>query len=223
MDPKVFWDEKIIGWEDGRYKTGTGKFSILENLADKASTSLRFRLEYARTLLLPHVAGKRIAEIGCGSGFLTPDLIAGGAKSYIGYDIAASALSRAVNIADEAGILDQVEYVHSGLENIGSVDADVVFSLGLLDWLNDAELEKLFSISGQAQWLHAIAEKRFSASQWLHRLYVQLSYGYKSNGYVPRYYRHSDIEKIAKRHCMKPISVHRDRRLSFGLFMSTLA
>ncbi len=223
MDPKTFWEEKIIGWEDGRYNTATGKSSILERLADQASTSLRFRLEYARTLLLPHVPGKKIVEIGCGSGFLTPDLISGGAKSYIGYDIAASALVRAKDIADEAGISGEVEYVHSGLENINHIDADIVFSLGLLDWLNDGELEKLFSISGQAQWLHAIAEKRFSASQWVHRLYVQLSYGYKSSGYIPRYYKHSDIEEIAKRHCSKPITIHRDRRLSFGLFMSTLA
>ena len=222
MDPKTFWEEKIIGWEDGRYKTATGKSSILERLADQASTSLRFRLEYARALLLPHVAGKKIVEIGCGSGFLTPDLISGGAESYIGYDIAASALVRAKDIADEAGISGEVEYVHSSLANINHIDADIVFSLGLLDWLNDGELEKLFSISGQAQWLHAIAEKRFSASQWLHRLYVQLSYGYKSNGYIPRYYKHSDIEEIAKRYCSKPITIHRDRRLSFGLFMSTL-
>ena len=92
------------------------------------------------------MAGKKIVEIGCGSGFLTPDLISGGAESYIGYDIAASALVRAKDIADEAGILGEVEYVHSSLENINHIDADIVFSLGLLDWLNDGN-SKSFSRS----------------------------------------------------------------------------
>ena len=35
-------------------------------------------------------------------------------------------------------------------------------------------------------------------------------------------YKHSDIEEIAKS-TARPITIHRDRRLSFGLFMSTLA
>ena len=223
MDPKKFWDDKILGWEDGRYNFSDNTSSMLEKIADQASASLRFRLNFAKELLLPHVTGKKIIEIGCGSGYLTANLVQAGAESYVGYDIAAAAIERARTISLDAGISSQVKYIHSGLENIESLDADIVFSLGLLDWLNDAELEKLFCISGNARWLHAIAEKRFSASQWLHRLYVQISYGYKNRGYIPRYYKCSHIEEIARRYCSNPITVIRDPRLSFGLFMSTLS
>ena len=50
MDQDI-WEEKIIGWEDGRYKTATGKSSILERESSQHVITLSFRI--CRALLLP--------------------------------------------------------------------------------------------------------------------------------------------------------------------------
>ena len=92
-DAKDFWEKKIIGWEDGRYAT-TSKTRGIEGLADRASSSLRFRLKAATHLLAAQVIGKNVVEIGCGSALLAEKLIDLGAKNYVGYDFADVAVSR---------------------------------------------------------------------------------------------------------------------------------
>jgi hypothetical protein len=48
VDPKIFWDEKILKWEEGRYSLKQGsKHSLLESSANFLSNSLRFRMEMA--------------------------------------------------------------------------------------------------------------------------------------------------------------------------------
>ena len=95
MDPRAFWETKIIAWEDGRYRGLGSRSTLLEKFADKASQSLRFRLDIARQILLTVVRDMEVVEIGCGSGFLAPDLIRAGARSYTGFDIADAAIFRA--------------------------------------------------------------------------------------------------------------------------------
>ena len=222
MDPRSFWEDKIVDWEDGRYGGVEASSKALERIADKSSASLRFRLKFTRELLLPKVKDKSVIEIGCGSGFLTADIIRSGAANYVGFDIAESAIARAKKISKEAGIADKAEFIRSDLESLDILQADIVFSLGLLDWLRDDELDHLFRISVDAHWLHAIAERRASPSQWLHRIYVHLAYGHRTKGYVPRYYAPGEIEAIAQRYNSRQVRIFRDPRLSFGAMLSTL-
>ncbi|MBT5108905.1 MAG: class I SAM-dependent methyltransferase, partial [Rhodospirillaceae bacterium] len=49
----------------------------------------------------PHVKGRRIVELGCGSGLLARDLLACGALSYQGFDISPIAIDRARVMARE--------------------------------------------------------------------------------------------------------------------------
>jgi len=222
VDPKTFWEEKILHWENGRYEKKTQKASFLEAIADWSSNSLRFRIEVTGRLLAPFVAGKQVVEIGCGSGLLTEGLLAAGAASYTGYDIAETAIGSAKARADEKGFSDNVHYQVCGVSNLPPFGADIVFSLGLLDWLTDAELDALFRASGSADFLHAIAEKRMSLSQYLHRLYVQVAYGHRTGAYRPRYYRVSEMENLIHPYNQSLIHVYRDRRLSFGALVSSL-
>ena len=65
VDPKAYWEQKILQWESGRYRRDAGG-SVLERLTDRASASLRFRIGACREILKPHVAEKIVAEIGAG-------------------------------------------------------------------------------------------------------------------------------------------------------------
>jgi len=209
-DPKAFWNAKILGWEARRYG---------DRGLDVASSSLRFRMESAARLLGPHLAGRRVVELGCGSGLLAERLLAAGAVSYHGYDLSDAAIAKArERCAGRAAIRFDVAAV---AELPPQGDA-VVMSLGLVDWLNDNDLDALFALGRAGSCFHAVSERRRSATQWIHRLYVLLSYGWKSGGYVPRYHGIDDIAAIAARHGIGPLNVHRHPRLRFGIFVSDL-
>ena len=222
VDPKEFWENKILVWEKGRYQADAKSSSLLERLADRASNSLRFRLAVTVELLRPHIKGKRVVELGCGSGLITADLLEAGAASYVGYDISERAISNATALAEQQGTLDRASFHTGSVEDIPPLEADIVFSLGLLDWLDDETLARVFEIGGQADYLHAISERRVSLSQYLHRLYVQVSYGWKTGSYIPRYYSIPEMEELARHGKGGPVHVFRDSRLSFGALVSSL-
>jgi ubiquinone/menaquinone biosynthesis C-methylase UbiE len=217
VTPKEFWEDKIIGWEKGRYIEQTDG-GLLERMANRSSSSLRFRLEASQEILRPFVANKRIVEIGCGSGQLAQSFMSMGAKNYLGYDIAENAIKQArENIRDE-GVTFKVASVHY----LPVLDTDIVFSLGLLDWLDDAGLKFLFKVSGRADYFHSISEKRTSLFQMLHRFYVFVAYGHRTGAYIPRYYSTSQLEDMIHTHNPNQLQVHRDPRLSFGAFVTSL-
>ena len=95
VDPKQFWENKILGWEKGRYECNQKNFTMLERLANRASDSLRFRVDVTPDLIAPFIRGKRIVEVGCGSGLLAKRFIDSGATSYLGIDIAECAILKA--------------------------------------------------------------------------------------------------------------------------------
>lgn len=220
VDPKDFWENKILQWETGRYKD-TRHGSFLEKVANSASNSLRYRIEVTEKILAPHVSGKRVVELGCGSGLLARPLIEAGASSYTGYDIASAAIDLAQRAAKNDSLGDNVRFFEKNLDHLTEIEGDIFFSLGLLDWLGDSQLDHLFAIQRHADWLHAIAERRPSLSRVLHAAYVRISYGYRTGMYIPRYY---DIAEIAGRSALldKPVNVYRDPRLSFGAILTTL-
>ena len=221
---KDFWDNKILEWECGRYNLNTSKNKPLEMIADLVSKSLRFRLKITKELLKPHIKGKAIIEIGCGSGLLTKFLHDNGAKYYQGFDISENAISQAIKIANQNKIKNFAKYQVCTVSNLPKLNGDIVFSLGLLDWLNDYELDILFKSTENKKYFHAIAEKSLHPSQLIHRLYVYLSYGYKTKGYKPRYYNVEKLQKmITKYNNNDKINVYRNKKLSFGALISNLS
>jgi 2-polyprenyl-3-methyl-5-hydroxy-6-metoxy-1,4-benzoquinol methylase len=216
--PKGFWENKILDWEQGRYGDQSARTQFLERWANRSSDSLRFRLTIAKSILIPHVAGKRVVEIGCGSGLLAEDILAAGAQSYLGIDIADAAIASAQARFENSQWHDAIQFRQGEVTDLPDDPADIIFSLGLLDWLSDEEMDKLFNHYAGCDFLHAISERRFSISQLVHRLYCLISYGYKNLGYVPRYYHATDFDKWTD----GTLNVYRDYRLSFGALLTTL-
>jgi len=221
VDKKKFWEEKIIGWEDGRYNLKNDHINFLENIGDKASSSLYQRQKICLEILKDKIYQKDIIELGCGSGLITKEILNLGAKSYTGYDISANAIERAKKIAKKEN-LQNCKYFAKSLNEISELNCDIVFSLGFIDWLNDDELKYLFKISKEIDFLHSMSEKRSSITQYLHRLYVYLSYGRKTEGYVPRYISKEKILKLMTLDFNKKVNFLSRKELSFGIFFSSL-
>lgn len=222
-DPKQFWEDKILSWERGRYTPRqAGKVSLMERIADASSVSLRYRIRISVELLKPHLAGKSVLEVGCGSGIIAKDLIDAGASSYHGIDIAKSAIEAAEVRKREQGWDDRITFAVDTVRSMPKVTHDIVLSLGVLDWLTDEELAVLFEQQGKADYLHAIAEKRFSVQQMIHRAYVHMAYGHRTQGYKPRYFPASQIAALAARHGKAEAYAFRNPQLSFGALISSL-
>ena len=221
VDKKKFWEDKIIGWEDIRYKRDTTNFNIFENFVNKTNKTLIYRMNTAFKILEPLLKNKRIVELGCGSGFLAERIINSGAKSYTGYDISEKAISRATNISKEKKINEKAFFFSKSIKEMSDIEADYVFSLGTTDWLEDDELNHMFYISRNSENLHSISEDRNSLPQLLHKFYVFLSYGRKTDKYIPRYYKTEKISSLIKKYINKPTFYYRNKKMSFGTFVST--
>lgn len=222
LDTKEFWNQKIRQWEIGRYQNSNFG-GLLEKIANYSSSSLRQRLRLSAFILRNHIKSKTIVEVGCGSALMAGWLIDNGAKNYIGYDIAEAAIENGKKLYQNSKYGSQIKLICKPIMEMNSLKkCDVIFSLGLLDWLKDEELDKLFNIGKDAHYLHAISEKRFATTQFLHRAYVHFSYGFRTNGYVPRYFTVEEIKSIVNLMNTKNMNIYRDRRLSFGALLSSL-
>ena len=217
---KDFWEKKIIGWENGRYAFEKTNLSTLENVSDKLSSSLIFRQKFAIELLKPVIKGAKVVELGCGSGLLTQTVFDLGCAHYTGYDISENAIKRAKDLVSNRSIAKNVEYFASDVSEIKNNNPDIVFSLGLLDWLNNDEIKKIFLKFDNSKHLHSISENRkFNIYIFMHKIYVYLSYGFKSNGYKPTYHSKTDIEKLYYNKKYNTIGAFRDKKLKFGAFI----
>jgi SAM-dependent methyltransferase len=217
VDPKQFWEAKLLAWEEGRYGRPDRPRGLLEWIANRSSMSLRFRVAITPELLRPYLAGRRVLELGCGSGIIAGKLIEHGAASYLGIDIAESAIEKA---RSRYGNDARLQFQVGNVADLPSPSVDLIVSLGLFDWLTDDEIAAVFRQSGKADFLHAIAERRPGIQQWLHRSYVQLAYGYRTDSYRPRYFTCDHIKSLAEVH--QPLHVYRSWRLSFGALISSL-
>jgi 2-polyprenyl-3-methyl-5-hydroxy-6-metoxy-1,4-benzoquinol methylase len=222
-DVKEFWENKLLDWEAGRYGLGNTDSAggLLERIADKASRSLRYRLQICIELLGPHVSGKRVLELGCGSGFLAGAFMAAGATEYLGIDISERALAVAKDRYVDNDWDGRLSFKAGTIQDFEAANHDIVLSLGLLDWLSDEELSALLDHQGTLDFLHAISEKRASLAQLIHRAYVYISYGHRSGAYVPRYFDSSSIAELSRQHRCAPVYVFRASELSFGALLSS--
>ena len=202
-----FWDNKILGWEKDRY--------ILNNKKNLLN-SVQERLKITETIIKKFISNKNVLEIGCGSGLLAEKIINSGAKSYTGYDFAASAILKAKErCKDKKNIFF---YDKSIMDIEEKNDYDFVFSLGLIDWLNRSEINHLAKVSNEKDWLHSFSEKRLSFVQIVHKIYVILFYGYKNGMYIPRYDKKSDIKKFFYN---DNIYFFSHKKLSFGVLATS--
>ena len=221
-DARAFWDAKILGWEESRYQSPRAAPTLIERIAGGVSTSLRFRREAALALLAPHVPGRRVVELGCGSGSLAGPVMALGAAAYHGIDLSPVAIARARERMAGLAHSEHMRFDAGAVADLPPQGDAVVFSLGLFDWLSDAEIAHAFAIARAGTYLHALSERRGSPAQLLHRLYVWLSYGWRGGGYVPRYQSLGEIQECLARQGLPPCRAYRHPRLRFGMFVSNL-
>jgi 2-polyprenyl-3-methyl-5-hydroxy-6-metoxy-1,4-benzoquinol methylase len=219
FNKKNFWEKKIREWEKKRYSNQKKKSQGQPFLKRLLGSSLQFRLLKTVKLLAPYVTNKKILDLGCGSGLLWRAFDGYHLNRYIGIDWASSAIDKAKIDVSAGNKLPPAEFIAGNFLDMDLPEFDMVVALGVLDWLDLDEIDTLFKKIGPNKFLFSISEKRFSFYRIMHAAYVYFSYGQKTEGYVPKYYKVEEIMSIAKNHGYSSIQVFRDPKLSFGALL----
>ncbi len=161
FDRRQYWENKILPWERARYL----------GIPSPASLTLRRRLRISEALvreLLP--AAGTILELGCGSGLLA-ERLRGHFSRYVGMDFAENAVKEA-----RGRNLPNAEFQHGDVASLELPSADLVIFLGLVDWLNDEELSRLFQALRGRRLLFSYTEPPsvFSPYHWYRAVYDRL-------------------------------------------------
>lgn len=221
VDPRVFWNNKIIEWETQRYEEANNEISFIEKLATKFS-GVANRLNNAKDILLPHVKGKSIIELGCGSGLLAEILVEAGAAHYQGIDISDKAIEKAQERVNEKGLRNHISFTANNINLLEPLKGDLVFSLGFLDWLTLDEIQAAFRSCEAEHFLHSFSEKQFSFWQFIHKMYVYFAYGHQTKNYIPRYYSIEQIKAISSKIYPMMTNEYRNKNMRFVCFHTNL-
>ena len=218
-----FWDDRILDWEAARYEgRWPGALGPVEWLAAWRSGPTRLRQRLGLDLLAPYVAGRRVVEVGCGSGLLARGLIGAGARSYLGLDHSRVAIEAARRRHLDSPAQGRIRFEVRPAQELPG-DCDLVVSLGLLDWLTDGELETFWRRHGAADFLHTFSERRPRPTQLLHRACRALHRLLRPRAVRPRFMALDEVLGTFAAPARVPLSVYRDRKLRSAAFLSSLA
>ena len=212
VNPNKFWDDKILKWEKDKYSKR--RYDV--------NSSVKVRLQIARSILRKYSAGKIVIELGCGSGLLAEDIMSFGAKKYIGFDISSVAIDAAKKRLMNSPYKENVEFNTSDVQNLPNLNSDICFSLGLFDWLELSDIADLKNKVTSNYFFHSFSEKKpFSIQQRLHQIYVFLMYGHKTQEYVPKYFTDTQVADTLLEP-NKKLEFLRPQGMSFGSFVYSL-
>lgn len=211
IDRQQFWDRKILGWEADKYSQVKGPLCKIFDV----NQSIKKRLDFAKKILAKVARDKIVLELGCGSGRLMEEVFKADAKKYIGVDISSVAINEAKAKAEKLGLTSITEFRVSDLSELDLSKVDLVFSLGLLDWLDLQELAEALKHVPCEYYFHSYSEKRPSLQQLAHRCYVYVLYGHKTKSYVPRYYSRKQMKELFQTIYGEPPKFFRPN-ISFG-------
>ena len=207
LSKRKFWNQKILSWEKSKYETKHKFYDV--------NRSVKQRLLLARSVIHQMPEGTNLLELGCGSGQLWEN-IKSLKLNYKGVDFSEIAINAFKKRTQTSKVNSISLFCEDCLKN--KYAANVVISLGLLDWLSHEEIRKLVGSYRNTWYLHSFSEKRFSLTQILHRLYVFMSYGYKTGPYCPNYYKAQYLLDLFG----PQAKIYSDSKLSFGAFIYNL-
>jgi SAM-dependent methyltransferase len=144
-----YWKRHVINWEAGAYYKDSGRpMPFWERVAALLrGNGMYVRMEAARQLVLPHVKGLTVLDLGCASGRFAFQLAEAGAQKVIGLDVSPDAIEAANQRRTHSPHADRVEFQVSDLmqETLQLPQVDLITALGVLEYFDAPALEALLS------------------------------------------------------------------------------
>jgi 2-polyprenyl-3-methyl-5-hydroxy-6-metoxy-1,4-benzoquinol methylase len=148
------------------------------------------------------VTGKRILDIGCGSGVYAVDFARRGAAKVVGIDFSGNMLDIARAEAANHGVADKCEFVRANFLDYTSAQRfDIAIAMGVFDYIPDAQtfLNKMVSMADRV----LIA---FPQPSMFRKPMRQLRYKLTGRGSV-HYYTPDDVRSLATKAGLTKIEI----------------
>lgn len=131
LNAQEFWNQKILRWENARYSPWLKMYPL--------SWTVRQRLRLATQIIRSRVPGDHlILELGCGSGHLAEALTQTHIY-YLGLDFAPCAVEQAQQKINRRDF----QFATADILTAPLPPSDICVFLGLVDWLEEADLPGL--------------------------------------------------------------------------------
>jgi 2-polyprenyl-3-methyl-5-hydroxy-6-metoxy-1,4-benzoquinol methylase len=112
------------------------KRSALMQWVDRRFRSDVFNRYFATFEALTPLEGKRVLDIGCGSGPYVAEAARRGAAKVVGLDMAEGMLELAQRRVETAGLVDRCQFIHGAFpENAPSETFDYSITMGVMDYV----------------------------------------------------------------------------------------
>ncbi len=206
-----FWKESVLDWEATRYHKFYSKYFF---------RVLWHRREIALHILKSLPEGATIIELGCGSGevvdLLGLNFFNERKISYVGVDISEAAISKA---RQKCTGFSSVQFIASEISEVKNLNADYVFSIGLMDWLTDQEYFNFKAHNFFKFEFHSYSsQKNTSVFSLAHVLFIRCIQFFFTAAYSPKKFSDEDIKtRFTTTH-----NIFRSKKLTFSAFIHNL-
>lgn len=118
----------------------SGQKGLLPQLWDRLTRqNIHHRLEFTMRALSP-VTGKRVLDVGCGSGRYCIELAARGAAQVVGVDLSPQMLELAERLAKERRVHEQCRFLQKDIIDYEAEEPfDAVIAMGFFDYVQQPE------------------------------------------------------------------------------------
>ena len=142
-----YWKRHVMSWEAGAYYRDSGRpMPFWERVAALLrGNGMYVRMEAARKIVLPHVKGLTVLDLGCASGRFAFQLVEAGAQKVIGLDVSPDAIEAANRRRLQSPYADRVEFQVGDLaqESLQLPQVDLITALGVLEYFDQLALDAL--------------------------------------------------------------------------------
>lgn len=217
----AYWDAKIQQWAQSSYeKNRSAPMAILRSSIDARKEEAKRLL---RDLMKP---GYSMLDLGCGAGqFAIEALQECGAAKVLGRDFSPQAIHLADSLRRDLKISsEQIQFETASVEAPFPADVDVITGLGLLDWLEPAQIESLFLRLRKRRFLLSYSEKDGSIAELIHRIYLVWGLQIKGGGVRAYHHDRDYIMHLAEQACPgMAVGLSSAKGMRFGKIVYLLA
>jgi len=144
-----YWKSHVMSWEAGAYYRDSGRrMPFWERIAALLrGNGMYVRMEAARQMVLPHVKGLTVLDLGCASGRFVFQLVEAGAQRVIGLDVSPDAIEAANRRRLQSPFADRVEFQVADLAqaSLQLPPVDLITALGVLEYFDGPALDALLA------------------------------------------------------------------------------
>lgn len=213
-----YWNAKIRKWAGSSYTKERG------DVMSRLRSSIDARKDEAKKILRQYAGdGYTLLDLGCGAGQFVIEAVKDcGAARAVGVDFSSEAIGFANELRDDAGLAPEQAAFQTARTGDPWPEAQIVTGLGLLDWLDEKQIEELFSRLAGKKFLLSYSEQDNSFDEIVHRFYLVYRLKFFGKGVRAYHHRRGFILGLVEKYQLGPVEIVSAPGMRFGRLVHNL-